>query len=72
MDAVKLWSKIKKKFGSQYKFAEEIGWHRNKVSRMIRGNYIPNINEVMEISGKLHIEGKEFFEIWGNKTNKSL
>lgn len=67
MNTTELKLEIIKQFGTQYKFAEALGWHKNKISRMMQGKYIPDLNEVMFISDKLHLNEERFFEIFLNK-----
>jgi DNA-binding helix-turn-helix protein len=51
-------------YGTQKAFAEAIGWHKNKVSKMICGRYKPNTDEVSAISDKLHLTETQFCNIF--------
>lgn len=64
MNITELRVEIIRKYGTQNKFAEEIGWHRNKMSKMMRGKYIPDLDEVIFISDKLHLDETRFIEIF--------
>lgn len=51
-------------FGTQDTFSNAIGWHRNKVSRLVNGQYIPDINEAAEISALLNLTNEKYCEIF--------
>lgn len=67
MNVMELKLEIIKKFGTQNRFAEEIGWHKNKISKMMHGKYTPDLDEVIFISEKLCLDEKRFFEIFLGK-----
>lgn len=50
--------------GTQYKFAEAMGWHVNKVSKMMRQKYSPNSDEICKIANVLNLSEKRFAEIF--------
>lgn len=51
-------------YGTQDSFSNAIKWHRNKVSRLINGQYVPNINEAAEISSLLNLSPEKYYEIF--------
>lgn len=51
-------------FGTQDAFSSAIGWHRNKVSRLVNGQYIPDINEATDISSLLKLSPEKYYEIF--------
>ena len=55
--------------GTQDKFAESINWHRNKVSKMMNGKYVPNVDEAGAIANELNLSERKIIEIFLN--NKS-
>lgn len=54
-------------FGTQDSFSKAIGWHRNKVSRLITGKYIPDIDEAAKISSLLNLSSDKYCEIFLSK-----
>ena len=42
-------------YGTQNNFANAINWDYRKVSKMVTGKYVPDINEVAEISKALNL-----------------
>ncbi|MEG0874234.1 MAG: hypothetical protein RR219_06400 [Clostridiales bacterium] len=57
-------SKIIAIYGTQYAFATSIGWHRNKVTALLKGQYVPDVNEALIISSTLSLSEKEILEIF--------
>ena len=53
-------------FGTQNVFAEHIGWHKNKVSKMIQHKYKPNSDEICRIANVLNLSESKFAEIFLN------
>ena len=51
-------------FGTQDSFSEAIGWHRNKTSRLINGQYVPDINEAADIASLLSLSPEKYYEIF--------
>ena len=43
------------KFSNQAKFAESIGWHRQKLNKIINGDKQPSIDEVRQIAEGLGV-----------------
>ena len=64
MNRRKLKGEIVAKYGTQDAFANAIGWHRNKVSKIITGKYSPNTDEVADIVQILGISENTFIEIF--------
>lgn len=51
-------------FGTQNAFCTAIGWHKSKVSRLITGKYIPNVDEAAQISLLLSLPSEKYYEIF--------
>ena len=64
MNARRLRSEIIAECGTQAGFARAIGWHENKVSRIIQGRYKPDTDEVAEIVKVLHLDEQRFCAIF--------
>lgn len=64
MDARKLRAAIVAEYGTQSVFAEKIGWHKNKVSRIIQGKYKPDTDEVANMVKILHLSESQFCDIF--------
>lgn len=54
---------------TQQALGEAIGWHRNKVSKLFTGKYIPNVDEAAEIADKLKLTEAEYREIFLHKAS---
>lgn len=54
-------------FGTQYSFGEAIGWNKNKVSRLLKGQYVPDVNEAAAISTLLNLSSDLYCEIFFTK-----
>ena len=50
MNLLKLRSEIIAKFKTQEAFAQKIGWHKSKVTRLLKGKYSPDTDEVSLIA----------------------
>ena len=46
MDLQRLKGEIVAVYGTQLEFSKAIGWHKNKVSKMVCGKYKPDTDEV--------------------------
>ena len=68
MNTQRLRGEVVSQYGSQYRFAKALGWHQNKLSRLMTGKYIPNINEVADISHKLNLDDNMHLKIFLDKT----
>ena len=64
MDYRQLKRKIRIEYDSQNAFAMAINWHRNKVSAMVTGKYIPDVDEAADISKALHLSVREHYKIF--------
>lgn len=51
-------------FGSQNAFASHINWHKNKVSRLLTGQYKPDTDEVGVITKALDLSADKFLDIF--------
>ena len=51
-------------FKTQTAFADAIGWHKNKVTKMLTGKYKPDIDEVAEMAVLLHLDEPKFCDIF--------
>lgn len=64
MNTRRLRGEIVSVFNTQSAFASEIGWTKNKVTRMLSGKYKPNTDEVALIASTLHFNEAKFCEIF--------
>lgn len=64
MNTNKLRGEIVASFKTQYAFADAIGWHRNKVSRMLCGKYKPDTDEVASIARILGLDEQKYCAIF--------
>lgn len=64
MDVYRLRGEIVAEYRTQSAFAEAIGWHKNKVTKMLTGKYKPDTDEVAQIASLLHFDESKFCEIF--------
>lgn len=64
MDCNRLRGEIVAKFRTQTAFAKAIGWHKNKVSKLVLGEYKPDTDEVAEIADTLDLDEAGFCSIF--------
>lgn len=64
MDLNRLKGEIIAEFGTQDEFSKAINWHKSKVSRILRGKYIPNIEEAAEIARILGLSTSQYEQIF--------
>lgn len=64
MDLCRLRGEIVAEYRTQTAFADAIGWHKNKVTKMLTGKYKPDTDEVVEIAGLLHLDVPKFCDIF--------
>ncbi len=69
MDCNRLRGEIVAKFRTQAAFARAIGWHQNKVSKLVLGEYKPDTDEVAMISDTLELDTIKFCSIFLPKTS---
>lgn len=69
MDCNRLRGEIAAKFRTQIAFADAIGWHKNKVSKLVLGLYKPDTDEVAEIADVLDLDVAGFCAIFLPKTS---
>lgn len=64
MNARRLKAEIIAEYGTQTAFAHAIGWHANKVSKIVKEKYKPDTDEVAKISDALHLDERRYCEIF--------
>lgn len=64
MDCNRLRGEIVAKFRTQSAFAKAIGWHQNKVSKLVLGDYKPDTDEVALIADVLDLDKSKFCYIF--------
>lgn len=52
------------KFKNQKAFADAIGWHPNKVTRLVQGQFTPDVNQAAEISRVLNLSSDVHLQIF--------
>jgi plasmid maintenance system antidote protein VapI len=61
MDCINLRGAVMSKYKTIGEFANEIGWNRNKASRIVNGVQDPDIEDIQKITKVLGIESKDVF-----------
>lgn len=64
MDIRRLKAEIVAEYDTQAAFAKAIGWHENKVSKIIRGHYKPDTDEVAKMVEVLHLDESRYCSIF--------
>ena len=64
MDVNRLRGEIVAEYKTQTAFATVIGWHKNKVSKMLCGEYKPNTDEVAAIVDVLKLDERRYCAIF--------
>ena len=64
MDLCRLRGEIVAEYRTQTAFADAIGWHKNKVTKMLTGKYKPDTDEVAEIANLLDLDSPKFCDIF--------
>ena len=64
MNTSMLKGEIVTKYGTQKRFASEIKWPENKVSRLMAGKYVPDIQDVNMISNALDFSADKIIQIF--------
>ena len=67
MDRSELRSKVFGRFKNQKAFADAIKWSENKVSKLLNGDYVPDVDQASEISDVLDLNEKDFCVIFLNQ-----
>ena len=67
MNVCRLRGEIAAEFKTQSAFAEAIGWYKNKVSKMLNGEYKPNTDEVALIADVLHLDERRYCDVFLQK-----
>lgn len=55
---------IFRRFKTQRQFADAIGWHENKVTLMLTGKFVPDVNQAEQISSVLGLNLVEHGKIF--------
>lgn len=64
MNVNRLRGEIVAEYKTQTAFAEAIGWHKNKVSKMLCGLYKPDTDEVSLIASVLRLDERKYCDIF--------
>lgn len=64
MDLMALRGAVFGKYKNQLNFGDAIKWNRNKVSRLLRGKYIPDVDEAAQINHVMNLSEEEYKEIF--------
>lgn len=64
MDLRRLRGEIAAEYKTQVAFASAIGWHKNKVSKMLLGEYKPDTDEVAVMASALHLDERRYCDIF--------
>lgn len=63
MNKAKLKALVRERGGVR-ELAEKLGWHRNRVQDLLRGNFEPDRAEIVKIAKALHLGSWEFLEVF--------
>ena len=63
MNKAKLKALVRERGGVR-ELADKLGWHRNRVQDLLRGNFEPNRAEIVKIAKALRMRQYEFTEIF--------
>lgn len=66
MNTKRLKGEIVAVYGTQLAFGKDLGWSKNKVTRMVRGQYLPDIEEVAQIKRLLGLNTQQIEAIFFN------
>ena len=72
INANRLRAEIITQYGTQAAFAKAIGWHPNKVSAIITGKRIPNVDEAAKISENLQLASETVCDIFLPTSNRMV
>lgn len=64
MNIDRLRGEIVARYRTQRAFADCIGWHPNKLSKMMQGKYRPDTDEVASITSALNLSERQFCDIF--------
>lgn len=64
LDISRLRGEIAAEYRTQTAFSAAIGWHKNKVSKMLCGEYKPDTDEVALIADALHLDERRYCDIF--------
>lgn len=64
MNVRRLKAEIIAEYNTQSAFAKAIGWHENKVSKIVNGHYKPDTDEVAMIADVLHLDERRYCSIF--------
>ncbi len=64
MNTRRLRAEIVANFETQKAFGKSIGWDQNKVSKMLTGKYVPDVDEAAVIAVKLQLRESTYREIF--------
>lgn len=56
--------KIAEKFGTQRAFCDAIGYHQNKLSKIMNGKRTPDIDEARRFAVALQLDENEYIKIF--------
>jgi len=60
----KLRGAIFEKYKNLSVLSQELKWYPNKISRILNGQYIPNVDDCSQLSGKLNLDSNTFMQIF--------
>ena len=64
MNRSELRSKVFGKFKTQKAFANAINWPEQKVSKLLNGDYVPDVDQASDISNVLNLNEGDFCAIF--------
>lgn len=64
MNVNKLRGEIVAQYRTQRAFAEQIGWHQNKMSKLMTGKYKPDTDDIAAIMQALQLSEHSFCDIF--------
>lgn len=64
MDVLAFRGAVFGRYRTQSEFCDAMGWHRNKVSKLMRGKYMPDVDEAAKLSEKMGMTIDEYQKIF--------
>jgi transcriptional regulator with XRE-family HTH domain len=60
-------SRVRARYDTQKAFAAALGWHPNKVTKLLTGKYLPNVDEADDIASLLGFTADERISIFSRQ-----
>lgn len=64
MNTAKLRGRIAEYYGSQRAYCRATGWKPNKLCKLLKNNYVPDVNEVANLASNLQLTPDDVIDIF--------